>query len=73
MHHARASLLLAQGALARTVTETLGYSTVTLTMNTYSHVMPELQMDAATKMDAILRGGWNTILATAGCSQVATL
>jgi integrase len=34
--------------------ETLGHSQIGLTMNTYSHVVPELQRDAAVKMDAVL-------------------
>ena len=33
---------------------TLGHSQVSLTLNTYSHVLPALQNDAAAKMDAIL-------------------
>jgi integrase len=36
--------------------ETLGHSQVSLTLNTYSHVLPALQQDAANKMDAILGG-----------------
>jgi integrase len=34
--------------------ETLGHSQISLTMNTYSHVLPALQRDAADKMEAIL-------------------
>ena len=34
--------------------ETLGHSQVSLTLNTYSHVLPMFQRDAAAKMDAIL-------------------
>ena len=33
--------------------ETLGHSQVSLTLNTYNHVLPALQRDAANKMDAI--------------------
>ncbi len=35
--------------------ETLGHSQISLTMNTYSHVLPGLQRDAADKMEAVLR------------------
>jgi integrase len=38
--------------------ETLGHSQVSLTLNTYSHVLPALQQDAAAKMDAILGSRW---------------
>jgi integrase len=52
--HACASLLLAQGEHPRVVMETLAHSMIALTMNTYSHVMPQLQREAAAKMDAVL-------------------
>jgi integrase len=34
--------------------ETLGHSQISLTLNTYSHVLPALQIEAAAKVDAIL-------------------
>jgi integrase len=34
--------------------ETLGHSQIALTMNTYSHVLPDLQRKAAEGMEAIL-------------------
>ena len=36
--------------------ETLGHSQISLTMNTYSHVLPALQEEAAARMDRILGG-----------------
>ncbi len=54
LRHGAASLLLAQGVHPRVVMEMLGHSTITLTMNTYSHVIPDLQREAATKMEAVL-------------------
>jgi hypothetical protein len=36
--------------------ETLGHSQVSLTLNTYTHVLPALQKEVAAKMDAILAG-----------------
>ena len=48
--------LLAQGVPARVVMETLGHSTIAVTMNVYSHVMPELQREAADRMGAFLTG-----------------
>ena len=47
-------LLLAQGVNPRVVMETLGHSQVSLTLNTYSHVLPALQRDAAARMNAVL-------------------
>jgi integrase len=46
--------LLAQGVPARTVMEVLGHSPISLTMNTYAHVMPEMKRDAAAAMDRLL-------------------
>ena len=54
LRHAAATLLLAQGVDPRTIMECLGHSQISLTLNTYSHVLPALQADAAAKLDAIL-------------------
>ena len=40
----------------RTIMETLGHSQISLTMNTYTHVVKALQVEAAAKMNAILGG-----------------
>ena len=56
LRHTAASLLLAQGVHPRVVMEMLGHSTIALTMNTYSHVIPALERDAADRMNAILSG-----------------
>ena len=50
------TLLLAQRVDPRTIMETLGHSQISLTLNTYSHVLPALQAEAAAKLDAILKG-----------------
>ena len=47
-------LLLAQGVNPRVVLETFGHSQVSLTLNTYSDVLPALQRDAAARINAIL-------------------
>lgn len=54
LRHTCASLLLAQGVHPRVVMETLGHSQISLTLDTYSHVMPSLERDAADRMDAVL-------------------
>lgn len=54
LRHSCASLLLAQGVPARVVMETLGHSSIAVTMNVYSHVLPELSREAARSMDAAL-------------------
>jgi len=57
LRHGCASLLLAQGVHPRVVMEQLGHSTITLTMNVYSHVIPALQREAAQRMDSMLTLG----------------
>jgi len=54
LRHTAASLMLAQGVPARVVMETLGHSQISLTLNTYSHVVPALQREAADRMEAVL-------------------
>jgi integrase len=54
LRHSCATLLLVQGVSPRVVMEVLGHSEIALTMNAYSHVVPELQRDAADRMQAIL-------------------
>lgn len=54
LRHSCATLLLVQGVSPRVVMEVLGHSEIALTMNAYSHVVPELQRDAADRMQSIL-------------------
>jgi integrase len=56
LRHTCATLLLAQGIHPRVVMENLGHSQISLTMNTYSHVVPELQKEAAGRIDDLLNG-----------------
>lgn len=54
LRHSAASTLLAAGVPLKTVSETLGHSTITLTADTYGHLAPELRRDAADAMDRAL-------------------
>ena len=51
-----------KGVDSRTIMETLGHSQISLTMNTYAHVLPALQEAAADSMDAILRASKDSTL-----------
>jgi integrase len=42
---------------ARTITERLGHSQISLTMNTYAHLSPALEREAARALDAVLAAG----------------
>jgi integrase len=54
LRHSCATLLLVQGVSPRVVMDVLGHSEIAMTMDTYSHVVPELQRDAANKMELLL-------------------
>ncbi len=54
LRHSAATLLLAQGTSSRYITELLGHSQVSFTMQTYAHVLPEVQKQTASKMDEVL-------------------
>lgn len=51
LRHTCASLLMAQNVNPRVVMEILGHSQISLTMDTYAHVMPSLKRDAADEID----------------------
>ena len=54
LRHTAASLLLAEGVHPKIVQERLGHSSISMTMDTYSHVTPNLQAEAAERMDRLL-------------------
>ena len=55
LRHSHASHLLAENVHPKIVQERLGHSGIAITMDTYSHLMPNMQADAAAKLDAALR------------------
>ena len=54
--HTAATLLLQLGVPARVAMEVLGHSQISLTLGTYSHVVPELAEEAAQRMRDALWG-----------------
>ena len=57
LRHSCASLLLSQGVGLRTVMEVFGHSLISLTMDTYSHVTPEMTREAADLLERLLAVG----------------
>ena len=58
LRHTHATAMLASGIHPKIAQERLGHSTIAITMDLYSHVMPNMQADAvATMDDALLRAG----------------
>lgn len=54
LRHTAATLMLQQNIHPKVVQERLGHSDISLTLNTYSHVMPGLQEEAADKIDELM-------------------
>jgi|SRR5262245_26722095 len=54
LRHTHATLLLLAGEHPKVVSERLGHSSVTLTLDTYSHVLPNMQMSASEKLEKLL-------------------
>ncbi len=55
LRHCSATFLLAAGVNPKVVAERLGHASVTLTLNTYSHVLPNIQKDAAETLGKLLQ------------------
>ena len=56
LRHTHATLLLKQGIHPKVVSERLGHANVGITLDTYSHVMPGMQEEAAERINSVLRG-----------------
>lgn len=54
LRHSNATALIQAGVNARVVQQRLGHSDVNITLNTYTHVLPEMDMEAAEKLDCIM-------------------
>ena len=53
LRHTAATLLLQENVHPKIVQEMLGHSTISLTLDTYSHILPNIQQEAAEKMDKL--------------------
>jgi integrase len=55
LRHSHASHLLAENIHPKIIQERLGHYSIAITMDIYSHPMPNMQADAAVKLDTALR------------------
>jgi integrase len=53
LRHTAATILFARGVHPKLVSDMLGHATITLTLDTYSHLIPAMHGDAAAAMDAV--------------------
>ena len=54
LRHTYATLALRDGVPVKVVSETLRHASITVTLDTYSHVLPDMQDDAAARMESLL-------------------
>lgn len=54
LRHTCATLLLQAGVHPKVVSERLGHSSITLTLDTYRHLLPTMQREASDKLEEIL-------------------
>ena len=57
LRHSHATLLLAQGVSTKIVSERLGHSRTSFTQDTYQHILPGMQDEAADLIDSAPRKG----------------
>jgi integrase len=56
LRHTAATLMLQSGVHPKVVQERLGHADIKVTLNTYSHVLPSMQEDAAEKISKLING-----------------
>jgi integrase len=56
LRHAHATLMLLQGVHPKVVSERLGHASIGITLDTYSHVVPGMQAEAAKAFDELFGG-----------------
>lgn len=54
LRHTAATLMLRGGVHPKIVSDRLGHSTIAITLDTYSHVLPDMQRDAAAALARVL-------------------
>jgi integrase len=59
LRHSHASYMLASNIHPKVVQERLGHSSIAITMDIYSHLMPNMQGEAAAAVDGALRAAIN--------------
>ncbi|MFC1865124.1 tyrosine-type recombinase/integrase [Chloroflexota bacterium] len=59
LRHTFASLMLLRGAKPKMISEALGHSSVSFTMDVYNHIIEGMQEDAMALLDEVLPAGKN--------------
>jgi len=54
LRHSNATALIQAGVSPKVVQQRLGHSDINITLNTYTHVLPEMDQEAASTIDNLL-------------------
>ena len=54
LRHTHATMLLRKDVPPKIVSERLGHSSISITLDTYSHVLPDMQKEAAEKLNDLM-------------------
>jgi len=72
LRHSTASLLLSLGIHPKIVQEILGHSSISMTLDIYSHVMPVMHADAAKQLNTLLTTQENPVAVTVAVNPAKT-
>lgn len=61
LRHTHATILLQMGVNPKIVAERLGHSSVQITLDTYSHVLPSMKKDLADDFSKMMKSGQNVV------------
>jgi len=61
LRHSAATIALAAGVSPKVVSEQLGHASTAFTLDTYAHVLPHMQDEAAAKVEAMLLAQGNVV------------
>ena len=71
LRHTFVSLLIAQGEHPKYIQVQAGHSSINVTMDTYGHLMVNVNKEAASKLGQAIWSTENTVLKENGCKMVA--
>lgn len=55
LRHSAATILFVAGVNPKVIQELLGHSKISITLEVYSHVLPSMQQEVASKMDDLFK------------------
>ncbi|MEK3819636.1 site-specific integrase [Cytobacillus sp. FSL W8-0315] len=61
LRHTHATILLQMGVNPKIVADRLGHSSVKITLDTYSHVLPSMQQDLSDQFSKVMKSGQNVV------------